>query len=141
LYYSSAWHLIAWCRLRKGYRDFRLSRMLKVTLQEDLFDASIHPSVQEYIQQLTTDHTVEEVIVQFEKKVVKYLREEKYLNGFVSEEDLGETMRMKFMTSSIHYFGHWLLTYADCAMVESPSTLKNLMKELAERLMARHGNY
>jgi len=21
LYYSTAWHLIAWCRLRKGYRD------------------------------------------------------------------------------------------------------------------------
>ena len=141
LYYSTAWHLIAWCRLRKGYRDFRLSRMLKVFLLEEFFDATVHPSVQEYIRQVTAGHTVEEVVVQFDKKVVKYLREEKYLNGFVSEEDLGDTMRMKFMTSSVHYFGHWLLTYADCAMVESPSALQNLMKELSERLMARHGSY
>jgi len=141
LYYSSAWHLIAWCRLRKGYRDFRLSRMLKVLLQEEFFDAAVHPSVQEYIRQVTTGHTVEEVVVQFDKKVVKYLREEKYLNGFVSEEDLGDTMRMKFMTSSVHYFGHWLLTYADCALVESPSALKKLMKDLSERLLARHGSY
>jgi predicted DNA-binding transcriptional regulator YafY len=141
LYYSTAWHLIAWCRLRRGYRDFRLSRMLKVTLLDDFFDATVHPSVQEYIRQVTAGHTVEEVVVLFDKKVVKYLREEKYLNGFVSEEDLGDTMRMKFMTSSVHYFGHWLLTYADCAMVESPSALKKLMKELSERLMARHGSY
>jgi len=141
LYYSTAWHLIGWCRLRKGYRDFRLSRMRRVSLLEESFDATAHPSVQEYMRELTSDHSVEEVVVRFDKKVVKYLQEQKYLNGFVSEEDLGETMRMKFMTSSVHYFGHWLLTYADCAMVESPSTLKNLMKELAERLMARHGNY
>lgn len=141
LYYSTAWHLIAWCRLRKGYRDFRLSRMLKVILLEEFFDATVHPSVQEYIRQVTAGHTVEEVVVQFDKKVVKYLREEKYLNGFVSEEDLGDAVRMKFMTSSVHYFGHWLLTYADCAMVESPSALQKLMKELSERLMARHGNY
>jgi len=141
LYYSTAWHLIAWCRLRKGYRDFRLSRMLKVLLLEEFFDASVHPSVQEYIRQVTAGHPVEEVVVQFDKKVVKYLREEKYLNGFVSEEDLGDAVRMKFMTSSVHYFGHWLLTYADCAMVESPSALQSLMKELSERLMARHGSY
>ena len=141
LYYSTAWHLIAWCRLRKGYRDFRLSRMLKVTPQEELFDASAHPSVQEYMRELTAGHSVEEVVVQFDKKVVKYLQEQKYLNGFVSEEDLGETVRMKFMTSSVHWFGHWLLTYAGCAAVESPSALKNLMKELAERLIARYGNY
>ena len=140
LYYSTAWHLIGWCRLRKGYRDFRLSRMRRVTLLEESFDATAHPSVQEYMRELTSDHSVEEVVVQFDKKVVKYLQEQKYLNGFVSEEDLGETMRIKFMTSSIHYFGHWLLTYSDRVTVESPSALKNLMKELAERLMARHGN-
>ncbi|MDO6434203.1 YafY family protein [Flavitalea sp. BT771] len=141
LYYSAAWHLIGWCRLRKGLRDFRLSRMLKVVALDEIFDASSHPSVHEYMRELTSDHSVEEVVIQFDKHVVKYLREQKYLNGFVSEEDLGETVRMKFMTSSVHYFGHWLLTYAGCATVESPSSLKNLMKELAERLIARYGNY
>ena len=140
LYYSTAWHLIAWCRLRKGYRDFRLSRMLQVLLLEECFETSAHPSVQEYISEATKGHEVEEVVVQFDKKVVKYLQEQKYYNGYVSEEDLGDMVRMKFMTSSVHWFGHWLLTYADTALVESPSSLKNLMKELAERLMSRYGS-
>ena len=140
LYYSTAWHLIAWCRLRKGYRDFRLSRMLHVLLMEECFDADAHPSVHEYIREATKGHELEEVVVQFDKKVVKYLQEQKYFNGYVSKEDLGDMVRMKFMTSSVHWFGHWLLTYADTALVESPSALKNLMKELAERLMSRYGS-
>jgi predicted DNA-binding transcriptional regulator YafY len=139
LYYSTAWHLIAWCRLRKGYRDFRLSRMLHVFLQEECFDSGAHPSVQEYIVEVTKGHPVEEVIVQFDKKVVKYLQEQKYLNGFVSEEDLGDVVRMKFMVSSVDWFGHWLLCYTDAALVESPSSLQHHMKDLAERLMSRYG--
>ncbi|MEJ0055805.1 MAG: WYL domain-containing protein [Bacteroidota bacterium] len=26
-YYSAHWHLIGWCRLRSGYRDFRADRI------------------------------------------------------------------------------------------------------------------
>jgi len=114
--------------------------MLQVLLLEECFETSAHPSVQEYISEATKGHEVEEVVVKFDKKVVKYLHEQKYFNGYVSEEDLGDMVRMKFMTSSVHWFGHWLLTYADTALVESPSSLKNLMKELAERLMSRYGS-
>lgn len=141
LYYSSAWHLIAWCRLRKDYRDFRLSRMLGVSLKEEVFDRSAHPSVQEYIQQQKVSEELQEVIVCFDRKVAKYLQEQKYLNGFVSEEDCGDYISMKFLTSSIDYFGRWLLMYGNTVTVESPITLRTLMKELAERLLSHHGAY
>lgn len=138
LYYSSAWHLIAWCRLRNGYRDFRLSRMLNVALKEEFYDASSHPSVQDYIRQVTADYEVLEVVVLFDKRTVKHLGEKKYLHGFVSEEDLGTTVRMKFMTSSIEYFGRWLLMYCNSVTIESPESLRKVMKDLAERLFAHH---
>ena len=47
LYYGSAWHLIGWCHLRSDYRDFRLSRMLGLNLEEITFDPSSHPSIRE----------------------------------------------------------------------------------------------
>ena len=141
LYYGSAWHLIAWCRLRKDYRDFRLSRMLGVNIIEDFFDRSVHPSVQEYIQQNKDTAELQEVMVRFDKKVVRYLQEQKYLNGYVSEEDLGDCTCMKFLTSSVEYFGRWLLMYGNTATIESPETLKTIMKELSERLLAHHGTY
>jgi predicted DNA-binding transcriptional regulator YafY len=139
-YYSSNWHLIAWCRLRNGYRDFRSSRILKATLTENTFDASSHPSVQEYIKQIMANSKSElqEATVCFDKQVVRYMQEQKYRNGFVSEEDLGTTLRMKFLVYSMPYFGRWLLTYTDAVTVESPDCLKIVMKELAEKLYGHH---
>jgi len=140
LHYGSAWHLIAWCRLRNGYRDFRLSRMLHVTLEETTYDPCAHPSFREYIDQLRAGSDLVEVVVHFDKGVVKYMQEQKYMNGYVSEEDLGETVSMKFLTSSLDYFGRWLLMYTNGVRVASPNDLKVIMKVLSEKLLACHGD-
>ena len=139
-YYASNWHLIAWCRLRNGYRDFRSSRILKATLTENIFDASSHPSVQEYIKQIMANSKSElqEATVCFDKKVIKYLQEQKYRNGFVSAEDLGDSLRMKFLVYSMPFFGRWLLSYTDAVTVEAPDTLKTCMKDLAEKAYGHH---
>jgi len=139
LHYGSAWHLIAWCRLRNDYRDFRLSRMLCVTLEETTFDPTAHPSILEYIDRIMAGSDLLEATVHFDKRVVKYLQEQKYLNGFVSEEDLGEVVSMKFLTTSLPYFGRWLLMYTDNVRVASPPELKAIMKELSEKLAICHG--
>ncbi|HEY4062554.1 MAG TPA: YafY family protein [Puia sp.] len=141
LHYGSAWHLIAWCRLRSDYRDFRLSRMLGVILEENTFDPTAHPSIREYIDQIRAGSDLLEVMVHFDRHVVKYLQEQKYLNGFVSEEDLGDKVSMKFLTSSLPYFGRWLLMYTDAVRVASPPALKTIMKELSEKLLICHGDY
>ena len=140
LHYGSAWHLIAWCHLRNDYRDFRMSRMLAVSLDEQCFDPSSHPSIREYIDQFRKDRAseLEEVVVHFDKGTVKYLQEQKYLNGFVSEEELDTGVRMKFLTSSLSYFARWLLTYTCSVRIESPALLKSLMSELSENLSAHY---
>jgi predicted DNA-binding transcriptional regulator YafY len=138
LHYGSAWHLIGWCHLRNDYRDFRMSRMLGVTLDEHCFDPSSHPSIREYIDQIRQASDLEEVIVQFDKATVKYLQEQKYLNGFVSEEELDTGVRMKFLTSSLSYFARWLLMYTCSVRIESPASLKSLMNELSENLSAHY---
>jgi len=138
IFYSSAWHLLAWCRMRNGYRDFRLSRMLNVTLRDETFDGSAHPSVQDYINTIKADMELQEVLVRFDKQVVKYLHEQKYLNGFISEEDLGNTVRMKFLTDSLDYFGRWLLMFVDKVTVEAPDDLRAFMKDSGEKLHAHY---
>ena len=139
LHYGSAWHLIGWCHLRNDYRDFRLSRMLCVTLEDATFDPSAHPSIREYIDQIMAESDLVEVVVHFKKRSAKYLQEQKYLNGFVSEEDLGEFVSMKFLTSSLSYFGRWLLMHTDNVRIVSPDELKVIMKELSEKLLVCHG--
>jgi predicted DNA-binding transcriptional regulator YafY len=138
VHYGSAWHLVAWCHLRNDYRDFRMSRMLSVTLEEAFFDPSSHPSIREYIDKLRQTSELEEVIVQIDKTTAKYLQEQKYLHGFVSEEELETCFRMKFLTSSLRYFSLWLLMYTDKITIESPAALKVRMTELVERLFTHY---
>jgi predicted DNA-binding transcriptional regulator YafY len=138
VHYGSAWHLVAWCHLRNDYRDFRMSRMLSVTLEDAFFDPSSHPSIREYIDKLKQTSELEEVIIHIDKTTVKYLQEQKYLHGFVSEEELETCFRMKFLTSSLRYFSLWLLMHTDKVSIESPPALKTRMTELAERLFAHY---
>jgi predicted DNA-binding transcriptional regulator YafY len=72
--------------------------------------------------------------------MAKYLQEQKYLNGFVSEEVEDTCVRMKFLTSNLSYFGRWLLTFTNRVQVESPLSLRTTMKELAEKLSAHYLN-
>jgi predicted DNA-binding transcriptional regulator YafY len=141
LHYGSAWHLIGWCHLRNDYRDFRLSRMLGVVVEDQFFDPSAHPSFKEYLEQIRTESNLLEAIVRFEKHVVKYLQEQKYLNGFVSEEEGENCVRMKFLVSGLRYFARWLLMYSDGVRVESPDTLKAAIMELAETSYTHHRSY
>lgn len=141
LYYSNAWHLIGWCHLRNDYRDFRMSRMLAVTLDDHRFDPSGHPSIREYIDKIRHDSDLEEAVVRFDREAAKYLQEQKYLNGFVSEEILGDCVRMKFLTSDFFYFSRWLLTYTNRVQVESPPALRSAMKALAEKLSSHYSSY
>lgn len=141
LYYGNAWHLIGWCHLRNDYRDFRLTRMLSVLLEDETFDPSSHPSIRKYIEQIREGADLQEAVVLVEKRTVKYLQEQKYLHGFVSEEDLGECVRMKFLTSSFSYFARWLLMYTDAIRIEAPGELKTAVQALAEKLSVHHLSY
>ena len=141
LHYGSAWHLIGWCHLRNDYRDFRLSRMLGVVVEEVFFDPAAHPSIKEYMAQIQAGSDLLEAIVVFEKHVVKYLQEQKYLNGFVSEEEGNDRVRMKFLTTNLHYFARWLLMYSDGVRVETPEALKTHLLEHIEKCSAHHRSY
>lgn len=141
LHYGHAWHLIGWCHLRSDYRDFRLTRMLGVTLEDATFDPAAHPSIKEYIETLRAGADLQEAVVLVDKRIVKFLQEQKYLNGFVSEEDLGDFVRMKFLTSSFPYFARWLLMYTDAIRVDTPELLKVEIKALAEKLSVHHQSY
>ncbi|GGB08884.1 helix-turn-helix transcriptional regulator [Puia dinghuensis] len=141
LYYGSAWHLIGWCHLRNDYRDFRLSRMLGVVMEDGAFDSTAHPSIKEYIEQIMVESDLQEAVVSFDKRIVKYLAEQKYLNGFVSEEECEAGVRMKFLVSNLRYFARWLLTYTDEVRVDSPEALKTLTQEMSEKCSAHHRSY
>jgi predicted DNA-binding transcriptional regulator YafY len=48
IFYALNWHVIAWCRLRQEYRDFRASRILTLYATSTPFEKKNHMTMTEY---------------------------------------------------------------------------------------------
>lgn len=133
-HYSANWHLIGWCRLRNGYRDFRVSRIKRLQLKDEQFDISVHPSLQDYLKTMASSHDLHEVVLRFDKDVVKYMQNQKYWYGFVREEEEQDFVRMHFVTGSLQGLGRWLLMFTNAVRVESPASLQTMMQGFAAEM-------
>jgi predicted DNA-binding transcriptional regulator YafY len=56
VFYAYNWHLIAWCHLRNEYRDFRVSRIVKVRNLEMPYRKKDHMALNEYMKLLPVDY-------------------------------------------------------------------------------------
>ncbi|MBI1307508.1 MAG: WYL domain-containing protein [Bacteroidetes bacterium] len=51
-FYSDQWHIIAWCRLRKNYRDFKVNSILALQDLKTPFEKTEHWDLNRYIREL-----------------------------------------------------------------------------------------
>lgn len=56
IFYAFSWHLIGWCRLRSEYRDFKVSRISKLTATQHPFLKKDHMEMSDYMKQLPVDY-------------------------------------------------------------------------------------
>jgi predicted DNA-binding transcriptional regulator YafY len=133
------WHLIAYCRMRDDYRDFRLDRIQGIKLTEETFKQK-HPPLKDYLQNLYQDRDLHEVIIRVEKKAMPYLTEQKYYGGYVSERQIGDEVEMFFLANSLEGFARWYMMYGDMATIIKPEGLiervKTIARKTGERLSA-----
>jgi predicted DNA-binding transcriptional regulator YafY len=135
VHYSGRWHVIGWCRLRNGYRDFRVDMIQNLKPTGAKFDARNLMSLQEYFQSLMQAHQdMEKVTVSFDKSVAGYVKHARYYYGFVSEEDDGARCKMTFLIGNMRSFCRWLLMYGNSVEIESPDKLRATMEELVDEI-------
>ena len=130
-YYSMAWHLIGWCRLRNGYRDFRADRIKTLVSTGQTFEGRNLISLKEYFQSMfQSNANLSKAVIVFDKSVLRG----RPLYGAISQTDLGERIRAEFMVDSMNYVARWLLMYGTAVEVEEPESLRTAIAELAEEL-------
>ncbi len=56
VFYAFAWHLIAWCHKRNGYRDFKLARIQKLTNTSTPFIHRKHISLDKYMKDIPVEY-------------------------------------------------------------------------------------
>ena len=136
-YQDNYWHLVAWCRLRKDYRDFRLDRISDIALTGERI-RTLHPNLNEFISRSARELNLQQVVIMVEKRILPYLSEQKYFNGFVSEREVEGMMKMTFLTEYLEGFVRWLMMYGDMATIVSPEALKLQLTELAQIIINRN---
>lgn len=136
-YMSNHWYLIAFCRLRGDYRNFRTDRMLQITITDERFDKE-HPSLKSYLEQVTREEReLHKVVMLVDKEVLRYLGDQKYYNGYVSETILGNRVEMTFLTSFLEGFARWYVMFGDRADIIEPAVLKERIKDIATAIAAK----
>jgi len=139
VFYSNQWHLIAYCHLRKGIRDFRTDRVMKLTKGDITFDPDRHGSYMDHVSQIFNEADLIEVKIIIHRKIAHYLQSQKYYYGFVQQiEQNKETVEMTFSTAEIKYFARWILMFGKEVRVISPLSLEEEMQRLSKEIYAHY---
>ncbi|MEM6986695.1 MAG: YafY family protein, partial [Pseudomonadota bacterium] len=110
-HYSLHWHLIAWCRVRQDYRDFRFDRIQRAAVLAEHFKSDQHTGIDGYLDALSSAENVVATTVVFDARVAGFIGAERYRHGFIEARDQGDTVHMRFLCAHPEYLCRWLLQY------------------------------
>ncbi len=133
-YYSWHWHLIAWCRLRESYRDFRLDRILSFSPQPEQFSRHSRLTLQQYLNEQPGREELQEVELLFGPEAARFVGEQRYMFGFIDEKRQQDGVKMRFLTPVPEYMARWLLQYTDDVEVISGDSIKKALQRFSAQL-------
>jgi predicted DNA-binding transcriptional regulator YafY len=130
------WHMIAYCRLRKDYRDFRLDRVQNISNTSEHFGKD-HPELKTFLNKISRERELTEVVIDIRKSSYRFIGDQKYYNGFVSQIVKDDVVQMTFLTESVDGFARWFLMIGDVSEIVKPVSLKKKVIELASLVLKR----
>ncbi len=138
MFYAKEWHLIAFCRLRKDFRDFRLDRIRGWNVLTERFVGHEGFSVKDFLSDSLNQHEVAPVTVVFDPSVLDRVHRE-LMCAQVDEETLPDgRRRLEMMVFSRSWLANWLLTFGTMAEVEGPQDFRHELRDLALAVAAKH---
>ena len=138
LYLSQQWHLVAFCRMRQAFRNFRLDRIQQLTTGQEVF-AARPETLQQYWSDEAKRRGKEKVVILFQPTAVvpesaQRLHDTKHQYGWAQEQLLPDgRLEITFFVGSLPYLAAWLLPYAGAISVVEPLALGQHLRELAQR--------
>ncbi|MXN90554.1 WYL domain-containing protein [Flavobacterium sp. Sd200] len=136
---NNFWHTIAYCHLRKTYRQFRIDRIISITLTAQ--SQQEHTSLKEYRDTVAKvkSFALHKSVIRIDKKAAPYIQDQKHFYGFVSEIVTDEYIDMTFLSQwADDGIARWFMMFADYAEILEPQSLKNRVNELLETYLQKN---
>ncbi|HEY6413565.1 MAG TPA: YafY family protein [Edaphobacter sp.] len=136
VYYQQRWHLIAWCRTRKDYRDFRADRMTSVTALTETFTPREDFRLSDFIHSTTPPSTLS-AQVKFKPRAADRAKRQWYL-GIIEEQEVEDGSILTLTTPDWDGLVYWLLSFGPSVTVLSPASLQQLLVKAAAAAAQHH---
>lgn len=134
VFYLGRWHLIAWCRMRQDYRDFRTDRIHNLQLQAEQFQARSDFNAKDFLQFSTPPAQLTAQIL-FAHTAADRARRE-WWQGITDEQHHATGMVMTLNCSDWTSLACWILSLGTAAKVLVPDELKQEMRSQSSAVLA-----
>ena len=136
LYYGQYWHLVAFCRLRQEFRDFRLDRMTGVQVRAESF-APRPDTLHTYWQERARPRQLTAATVRFTAEALGRVSASKHLVGFAQEVSMPDGgLEITFQVGCLEQLARWLLLFGPQANIVAPPELRALARQQAQAAFA-----
>lgn len=137
-FYGFKWHLIAFCKMRNEYRDFRLDRIGELALTNDCCKNNKGFSISEYFARQWEANELYNVTVRFDKKIIPVISGTRYYFGFYDETEFTDYIEMCFAVNDYKYMANWLLTMGEAVFEVQPEILSDMIREQVKKLANKY---
>lgn len=138
LLYSRRWHLIAWCRLRKAMRDFRLDRLAKWSMLDESFTGHEDFSLSKYMDSIDEEHANIPIEIVCDSWVLERVVQEMPCQ-IVSRKKLPDN---QYLISANAYWlqwvAKWIIGMSGSVIAQHPPELREQVASEAEKIMSIH---
>lgn len=136
-YTGDAWYLVAWCRLRRDLRHFRMDRIRRLELRSERFAPRPGFNLARHLREEGARGDTHPARVWFAADAQERARRESYAT-LVEERARDGGVEFALFTLSYAWLARWLLSFGPDAEALEPRELRDLVRAEAAAVARRH---
>jgi predicted DNA-binding transcriptional regulator YafY len=136
-YYGDRWHLIAWCRLRKDYRDFRTDRIAAISASPEQFKPHEEFSLIDFVGRWQDLPATLRGSIRADPVAAERIRKEapfKIIQDVRNQDGVTFTIEV----GNWNWYIGWLLSFGDRIVIIDPAELRTLVCQAASAAARHH---
>ena len=138
VFYCGAWYLVAWCRLRKDYRHFRVDRIQQLDPLPETFPTHPEFSLKDHLISETRREETTPARIWLSDRVIDRARGESWAT-LIQECRRDGGAEFTLFTFSLDWLARWLLAFGTHAEALEPPELRERVCEQVQAILRRYG--
>lgn len=137
VFYGGAWYLIAWCRLRRDFRQFRIDRIRDLSVGDERFAHRPDFSLREHMERESEGEDKVQARVWIAHSMQGKARLESFAT-LIEETSRDDGTEFSLYTFSLEWLAWWLLTFGPAAEALEPPELRERVAKIAQETLAKY---